>query len=132
VPARVPPVRVYTLDGFRLEIGQGSEAAWTRTNSRPLLLLKLLIALGSEDVALDLLCEHLWGEAEGDHAHDAFHTTLRRLRRLIGRDAVRLQGGRLALRPEHCWVDAHALSTGGSPSRRNRWRWAVWRTTSLP
>jgi DNA-binding SARP family transcriptional activator len=77
--ARVARVRVYTLDGFRLEIGPGHEAAQSRTNSRPLLLLKLLVALGSQDVALDLLCEHLWAEADGDHAHDAFHTTLRRL-----------------------------------------------------
>ena len=110
-PARVAPVRVYTLDGFRLEIGPGYEAARARTNSRPLLLLKLLVALGTEDVALDLLCEHLWAEADGDHAHDTFHTTLRRLRRLIGCDAVRMQGGRLTLRPEHCWVDAQALSS---------------------
>ena len=108
-PAHVPPVRVYTLDGFRLEIGHSS-AAWARTNSRPLLLLKVLVALGIEDVALDLLCEHLWADADGDHAHDAFHTTLKRLRGLIGRDAVRLQAGRLTLRSEYCWVDAQALS----------------------
>ena len=110
-PARDAPVRIYTLDGFRLEIGPAHSQLQSRTNSRPLLLLKLLIALGSEDVAVDLLCEHLWGEADGDHAHDAFHTTLRRLRGLIGRDAVRLQAGRLSLHPEHCWVDAEALST---------------------
>jgi DNA-binding SARP family transcriptional activator len=48
----------------------------------------------------------LWPEAEGDAASDALEVTLRRLRKLLGREeAIRLQEGRLALNEGLCWVD---------------------------
>jgi DNA-binding SARP family transcriptional activator len=52
----------------------------------------------------------LWPEAEGDAASDALEVTLRRLRKLLGRDeAIKLHEGRLALDEGLCWVDARAF-----------------------
>jgi DNA-binding SARP family transcriptional activator len=58
------------------------------------------------------LAEALWPDADGDDAHNAFVTTLQRLRKLLGqRDALLLQEGRLSLNAQACWVDAWAFES---------------------
>lgn len=73
-------------------------------------LLKTLIALGGRDVREEQLADILWPHTEGDIAHRDLATTLHRLRKLIQNDkAITLRGGRLALEPHYCWVDAWAF-----------------------
>jgi DNA-binding SARP family transcriptional activator/tetratricopeptide (TPR) repeat protein len=103
-------INIHTLGCFKVSVG--TEPLWLgpRARQKPLELLKLLIALGGEAVPVDSLVEALWPDLDGDRAADAFKTTLKRLRQLVGFDAVTRQGGRLSLHPERCWVDSVALA----------------------
>lgn len=102
--------KIYTLGRFALA-RDGKALAFTgKAQSKPLELLKVLIALGGRQVSTAQLAETLWPEAEGDAAQRAFDTTLHRLRRLLGSDqALLLTDARLSLNPAICWVDTWAL-----------------------
>lgn len=51
----------------------------------------------------------LWPESDGDSARRALTTAVFRLRRLLHETSLVRSGGRLALNPAVCWVDAWAL-----------------------
>ncbi len=106
------PVRIHALGAFGIDI-DGEPLCFTgKVQKRPLALLKALIALGGRSVHEVQLTDALWPDAEGDDAHNAFVTTLQRLRRLLGaRDALLLQEGRLSLNPRSCWVDTWAFES---------------------
>ena len=110
------PIKVFTLGDFRIEI-DGKPLAFTgKVQKAPLNLLKALIAKGGEHVAEHVLEEALWPDAEGDAAHQALATTLNRLRKLIGADAITRQGGSLSINTSVARCDARALlSVLGAP-----------------
>ncbi|MFL5264172.1 MAG: hypothetical protein ACJ79L_17355, partial [Anaeromyxobacteraceae bacterium] len=93
-----------------------------KVQRRPLMLLKVLVALGGGDVAEGDVTEALWPDAEGDAAHHSLETTLYRLRKLLGVDAVVQSERRLSLPPSRCWADALELerlvARGSALSRR--------------
>lgn len=69
-------------------------------------LLCALVALGGRDVSIEKLCDSLWPEADGDRARSAFDTTLHRLRKSLGDDALlELREQRLSLSRQHCYLD---------------------------
>lgn len=106
------PVRVRTLGEFAIELDGEPLRFAGKVQKRPLALLKALVAFGCVGVPEAQLAEALWPDAEGDDAHNAFVTTLQRLRKLLGqRDALLLQEGRLALNPQLCWVDTLAFES---------------------
>jgi DNA-binding SARP family transcriptional activator len=103
------PFRVRTLGGFQLLRGTAPVELSGKGPGRPLELLKVLIALGGENVRADQLADALWPHAEADFAHKSFTATLHRLRRLFGEEeALVLRDGRLGLNPALVWVDAWA------------------------
>ena len=103
-------IKVYTLGRFSLLVNGEPLRFSARAQSKPLELLKCLIANGGREVTEHRFLEALWPDAEGDAAHRAFDTTLHRLRKLTGNDkALVLQEGRLTLDPRYCWVDVWAL-----------------------
>jgi TolB-like protein len=104
-----PPVRVYTLGRFQVEVDGAPLRFGRKAQRRPLDLLKLLIAYGGEGVSAEQIAEDLWPDAEGDAALAALRTTLSRLRRLIGARAVLGDVRGLTLNQEACWVDMLAL-----------------------
>lgn len=109
-PARdAPPLHIHTLGTFRLTLGGEPLALPKRAHNRPLALLKALVALGAEGVPAEVLCDHLWPDADGDRAAAAFDTTLFRLRRRIPCDAFRLESGLLSLDSQAVWLDLWAL-----------------------
>ena len=104
------PVKVYTLGRFELVVDGKPLPFARKTRQKPLLLLKALIALGGREVPDEQVSEILWPEADGDLAHQALATTLKRLRKQLGDDrSVLLRDGRLTLNNRHCWVDAWAF-----------------------
>ncbi|GMV03082.1 MAG: hypothetical protein AMXMBFR52_27370 [Burkholderiales bacterium] len=106
------PVRVRTLGEFAIELDGEPLRFAGKVQKRPLALLKTLVAFGCVGVPEAQLAEALWPDAEGDDAHNAFVTTLQRLRKLLGqRDALLLQEGRLGLNPQLCWVDTLAFES---------------------
>jgi DNA-binding SARP family transcriptional activator len=80
---------------------------------KPLELLKLLVARGPAAVDMAAVFDALWPDAEGAEARGAFDMAVLRLRKLLGRDdALRLDGGRIALDSACVWVDAFAFQQG--------------------
>jgi len=117
------PIRIYTLGRFELVRDGQSVRFPGKTQKKPLELLKVLIALGGEDVAETLINDALWPDADGDLAHRSFEITLHRLRKLTGAEALQLRNGQLSLHAGQCWTDAWAferLFADGmeNPSRR--------------
>src|SRR5271169_6305787 len=80
-------VGLYTLGQFKIEVDRKPLHLQTKGH-KPLQLLKVLIALGGQTVAIDQLTESLWPDSDGDRAYGAFTVTLRRLRELIGHDGL--------------------------------------------
>jgi DNA-binding SARP family transcriptional activator len=102
-------IKIYTLGRFAVLIDDEPLRFAGKAQKKPLELLKALIALGGRVVREEVLAEALWPEGEGDAAAQALATTLHRLRRLLGTDALHRQEGRLTLDAQRCWVDAWAL-----------------------
>ena len=119
------PVRIRTLGGFSLAVDGAPLRSQRKAPKKPLELLKAVIAQGGLAANAAQLTESLWPDADGDAAADAFEVTLRRLRRLLGRDeALLLEDGRLSLNTGCCWLDTWAFeralarlesTAGGSP-----------------
>jgi len=111
IPERWPmPVRIYTLGRFALLVDDKPLAPSARTKNRPLELLKVIVAFGSEEVAQEKVMDALWPDASGDTALKSLHTTLHRLRKLLGIDeSIILKDGALRLNPRHVWVDMRCL-----------------------
>ncbi|HEY7889761.1 MAG TPA: BTAD domain-containing putative transcriptional regulator [Steroidobacteraceae bacterium] len=104
------PVRIRTLGGFALMLDGAPLRTTRKPPKKPLELLKAVIARGGQAVSAAQLTELLWPDVEGDAAADAFEVTLRRLRKLLGRDdAMLLVEGRLSLNTGCCWLDTWAF-----------------------
>jgi len=102
------PVKIRLLGHFLLEIDGQAANLGGRVQSRVIEMLKVIVALGGREVAEQQISDLLWPEADGDMARQNFKTTLHRLRKLIGQDAVLLSGGRLSLNAHHVWLDTQA------------------------
>jgi DNA-binding SARP family transcriptional activator len=104
------PFRVTTLGRFELLRGESPVEFSGKAPGRPMELLKVLIALGGQNVRADQLGDALWPHVDADYAHRSFTATLHRLRRLLGDDAaLLLRDARLSLDPGLVWVDLWAL-----------------------
>lgn len=103
------PVRIRTLGAFTVILDGGFPLRGGR-HTRPLQLLKALIAFNPDGTSTRLLADQLWGDADGDAAYHALEVNLQRLRRLLGRtDSLVLDSGELALNRQVCWVDVWTL-----------------------
>ncbi len=104
------PVKIYVLGRFELLLDGKPLRVSGKAQRKPLQMLKMLAALGGNEVKEEQLSDLLWPESDGDRAHSAFTTTLSRLRRLIGFDrAIEVHDGRASLNPHYCWVDLWAF-----------------------
>jgi two-component SAPR family response regulator len=100
-------VKVRALGPLVLE---GEAARGTvKGRSKPLELLKALVALGGSDVPEARVVELVWPEADGDLGRQRLKYTLHALRGLLGPDAVSLEKGLLSLDPRRVWLDAWEL-----------------------
>jgi DNA-binding SARP family transcriptional activator len=102
-------MRIYTMGRFAVMRNGRPLNFSTESQKRPLDLLQALVAFGGRDVHIGRIIEALWPEADGDAAYQTFSTTLHRLRRLIGFDALVLRQRRLSLNADLCWLDTWAL-----------------------
>jgi LuxR family maltose regulon positive regulatory protein len=104
------PVKIFTLGRFSLLVNGRPVTAEDKTRKKPLEMLKALVAFDSDSVSEARIADVLWPEADGDAAHNAFTTTLHRLRKILGDpEALILKNQRLSLNFHRCWVDARAM-----------------------
>ncbi|MBC8212984.1 MAG: hypothetical protein H8E21_18145 [Gammaproteobacteria bacterium] len=102
-------VRINSLGIFSITLNNSPFKLNAHKNSKPIEMLKVLIAQGGVDVSEDQLCAILWPDAEGDKAHSVFTTTLSRLRQQLGADVLLFANGQLSLNDNRCWLDIWAL-----------------------
>jgi len=103
------PVRIHVLGHFSLLLDGRPVTLATRTQTRVTEMLKVLVGLGGQNIPDSQVSDLLWPDAEGDQARQSLKTTLHRLRKLIGQDAVMVSDNRLSLNPRFVWVDSLAL-----------------------
>jgi ATP/maltotriose-dependent transcriptional regulator MalT/DNA-binding SARP family transcriptional activator len=104
------PVRIITLNGFKLFIDDQPLQFTRKAQHKPLALLKVLIALGGHGVPDSQVADSLWPDSEGDAAHWSIATTLRRLRKLLNHpEAIRLRDKRLTIDQAICWTDTQVF-----------------------
>jgi adenylate cyclase len=107
-------VQILTLRPFQIVVDGEPLRIAGRGQHKPLLLLKVLVALGGENVAEQVLTDSLWPDSDGDAAHHSFATTLYRLRQLLGLETLRLSDGRISLVREHCSLDLWDFAASAS------------------
>lgn len=103
------PVRIYTLGHFSVEIDGQILLFAGKSQKKPLELLKVMIALGGQNINKALLAETLWPDAEGDAALQSLAVTLNRLRKLIGHEAIIQSQGCFSISLEYCWSDLQSF-----------------------
>jgi LuxR family maltose regulon positive regulatory protein len=111
----VPRLRIQTLGGFRVWMGESllEEQAWE--GNQPKLLLKALVSHGPLEMPKDVLIEDLWSEAAPEVTEKNFKVTLHRLRkslepamdRTFGSAYVHLKANLISLDQEICQVDVN-------------------------
>ena len=116
---RTPPLRaqrwpwafrITTFGDFRCFRADAPIELSGKGPGRPMELLKVLLALGGENVRADQLADALWPHMEADYAYKSFTATLHRLRRMLEQDdALMLRDGRLSLNKALVWTDTWAL-----------------------
>ncbi len=103
-------LRIYTLGRFALVKDEKPVRFSRKAPQKPLIMLKVLIALGGRRVREYQISDILWPDTNGDIAHTSFATTLHRLRKLIGHHTtVELRDGCMTLDQRYCWVDVWAF-----------------------
>ncbi|HHJ13579.1 MAG TPA: hypothetical protein ENJ79_04270 [Gammaproteobacteria bacterium] len=103
-------VEIQVLGHFEVRIDGQPLKFSGKAQRRPLELLMALVAHGGRQVPESVLADCLWPDAEGDHAHRSFVTTLQRLRKLLGaREFLVLSDGRLSLEAGRISVDLWRL-----------------------
>lgn len=102
-------LKVYTLGHFALVLNNETVRFRGKVQKKPLELLKVLIALGGRQVSHERISDILWPDADGDAAQINFKTTLHRLRKLIGAQAILVQDGKVTLDDRYCWSDVWAF-----------------------
>ena len=102
--------RIYTMGRFGLAKFGTKMPHTAEKKTKPLALLKALLAFGGRKVSELNIMDTLWPEADGDKARRSFDTTLFRLRSLLGApEAILLQQGKVTINPHYCWVDVWAF-----------------------
>jgi len=97
-------VEVYTLGRFQIRRSGQSPELNAQAQTRPMSLLKLLIASDGEIRSI-LAADTLWPDADGAQAANVLKVTLNRLRKIVGKDVVLQSAGHLSLDRDLCWVD---------------------------
>jgi LuxR family maltose regulon positive regulatory protein len=118
------PMKIYTFGRFSL-LENGRPIRFSgKTQKKPLVMLKAVIAMGGREIGEQQITDALWPDAEGDAGRMLFKTTLYRLRQLTGNSkAIVVQEGRVTLDNRLCWVDAWAFERFlGEADRLWAWR----------
>lgn len=104
------PLRIYALGRFSIQVDGVPLEFKRKAQSRPLALLKSVLALGGRGVEHGALLEQLWPDLDGDAARNAFDLALHRLRQLlVHADVLIMEDGQLRLDARRVWVDAWAF-----------------------
>ncbi|WP_158002459.1 BTAD domain-containing putative transcriptional regulator [Methyloterricola oryzae] len=100
------PVKIYALDGFRIQLDERLLEESGKSQRKPMELLMWLLSQNSRDAAAEHASDALWPDADGDLAVRSLNTTLHRLRKLLDcPDAISMRDNRIRLERRQIWAD---------------------------
>jgi DNA-binding SARP family transcriptional activator len=103
-------VEVETLGPFNLKVDGRYLEYRKKAKVVQLEMLKVLVALGPNPVAVGKVMALLWPDKNNEQATSAFSSTLSRLRQLLGlKEAIRVQNARIGLDPSYCKIDCQCF-----------------------
>lgn len=103
-------VKIRCLGRFSIELDGKPLTVRGKAPIKLLALLKVIVALGGENVPVNDVEDALWSDEDGDTARQSLTIALHRLRKLLGNNQFILQhAGRLSLDLRCIWVDALAF-----------------------
>lgn len=100
------PVRIYTFGDFRIFLNKTSLPITGKSQRKPIILLKAMLSFGIWRISQSHLAEKIWPDADGAESLQSLHTTVHRLRRLLGKKSILVKDGYIGLNPNIVWVDA--------------------------
>jgi LuxR family transcriptional regulator, maltose regulon positive regulatory protein len=110
--AKQYPVEIFCLGGFAIKInGDNLRTGAGKAQRKPLELLWSLIVVNGRGLLLDLLADRLWPDLDGDRAGHALRTTIYRLRKLIGSEAIVQEDNHVRLETHYVATDLGRLWT---------------------
>jgi LuxR family maltose regulon positive regulatory protein len=103
------PIRIQVLGRFTVSCNDEPIRFASKTQKKPLELLRTLIALGSHAVNIENIITEVW-PGDPAAARASFDVALMRLRKLLRHpDVLELMDGKLTLNDQLCWVDCWAF-----------------------
>lgn len=102
-------LRIYTLRKFKIKTNKNKKTEDINLQQKPLELLKTIIANSGYNVPIDLICDIIWPDSDGDSAYKSLKTTLYRLRKNMGNDSYIINQNNTLSLSKACWVDALAF-----------------------
>lgn len=100
------PIKLYVMDGFRIELEDRTLEQSGKAKRKPIELLMWLLSQNSRDAAAEQATDALWPDADGDLAVRSLNTTLHRLRKLLEHpDAITMRDSRIRLERRFVWTD---------------------------
>jgi LuxR family maltose regulon positive regulatory protein len=103
-------LKIYTLDQFSIVSDGKPLILKSGKAGKPLEMLKVLLSYGGRRVKESTITEALWPDADGDMQQQSLHTTIHRLRKLLGsREAIEFRDKKISLNNKYCWVDFWAF-----------------------
>ncbi len=104
------PVSLYCLGEFKVMVNGEMVKFSRKAQYKPLAMLKFIVARGGRHVPDHVVEDALWPDSDGDAAHNAFTTTLHRLRNLLKTPDVLIhREGSLSCNIRMIWTDIWAL-----------------------
>jgi len=99
------PVRILALGPLIVEINGETLEFQGKAQAKPMAMLKAMIFNAGQPIRTEKVADALWPDANEQKAKVNIKSTLHRLRKLLGHDAVLLSEGYLCLNPDCCWLD---------------------------
>jgi PAS domain S-box-containing protein len=127
-------LRIFTLGRFSLVAGERSLPVEKWERKKALTLLKLLVVHLGRAMPREVLCEHLWPDANERSGQERLKVNVYALRRQLrsagmSGDIVETAGQAYLLRRETVWVDAEVFKTcvkeGFAEQRQEQWEQAL-------
>ncbi len=93
------PIRIYTLGRFEVVLDDKPLRFGRKAQQKPIDLIQVLVSLGGRKIAETKIADILWPDDDGDMQIKSLHTTVYRLRKLLGyKDAIEYEDSRLVLK----------------------------------
>jgi LuxR family transcriptional regulator, maltose regulon positive regulatory protein len=104
------PIKIKTLGNFGILL-DGSRLEFShKVPRKPIMMLQVLIALGSNGVPIRKIIDLIWPNEDGDAAERAFEVAVHRLRKLLANPAsIKVEDRLMSLNGAIVWTDVVAF-----------------------